>query len=853
MTDNGGLSDCEKTIMNPDEPIYGDLITEIELEDDATTDDKEKESLTDIIVTEQNNEPGTVTTDIPTESEPFVTSDVLSQDDAVSEFFAVDSKPDDFDNDMLISELDSEGIDFKNETDVAECHHEYESKKLLEFADCEDIVEVVNNDVVQQEVIAETETLTTTPDEKIETNPEDNDPCFGSATDESLNRMHVMEDVEEGCDVSGALPSSPGHAEQRPDPPKSTPELLTLPPKQTPPPTENGLPAEETKPNENGKEAASPETIETPQEVQEQQQQQQQQQEEEEPKEKAVEQIQEEATTNDKNEPQKIEMVIEILKANSPVSADIQKESVVKGEQEEDSTSSDSSPESVQSSNKRKIKDEDSSSVTPTKKLRTQIQQQYINHDRILTEYIETSGWVSVDDLQVHTEQLLAEIRTLNELAREKEREWNNILHVKKVKEELLLRMQRKKQVMLMNSGAVDKNEVGDWDVSGSDHQEIISDRGKDCSSKQSGMMVPDVSSSPAGSVSSRSGCKEGGGRQDKVHTTKQRSILPKTMGDLNGQGECRQGRQGPILDVRSIIADYRQRHPETVPRRGRRQKSVLNTANNDTAKGSILSMASLALGSGSQVRHGTAADMSNELGMLLSAMDSARQENSRPSSADSSVTSALGGVDAATSFKDVLVQFARLSQSERQELHAAANLAVAASSKPPPPPYPEVTLHPVPPVVSSATIPTSQNSSLLHGILTKSQPRSDSKPTTFSPTLARLLTAPERVSSNNAQAVYTAALNSGVSISDLLSTGKDEDEAEDSADRLVIDEGNEISGSDRNRTDNGSEAGDEVPQCQGCHQKSAQFVCAGCGNQWYCSRDCQVAAWDEHSEVCSG
>lgn len=184
MTDNGGLSDCEKTIMNPDEPIYGDLITEIDLEDDATTDDKGKESLTDIIVTQQNNEPGTVTTDIPTESEPFVTSDVLSQDDAVSEFFAVDSKPDDFDNDMLISELDSEGIDFKNETDVAECHHEYESKKLLEFADCEDIVEVVNNDVVQQEVIAETETLTTTPDEKIETNPEDNDPCFGSATDE---------------------------------------------------------------------------------------------------------------------------------------------------------------------------------------------------------------------------------------------------------------------------------------------------------------------------------------------------------------------------------------------------------------------------------------------------------------------------------------------------------------------------------------------------------------------------------------------------------------------------------------------------------------------------------------------
>lgn len=40
---------------------------------------------------------------------------------------------------------------------------------------------------------------------------------------------------------------------------------------------------------------------------------------------------------------------------------------------------------------------------------------------------------------------------------------------------------------------------------------------------------------------------------------------------------------------------------------------------------------------------------------------------------------------------------------------------------------------------------------------------------------------------------------------------------------------------------DNNSDGGDEVPQCQGCNQKAAQFVCAGCGNQWYCSRDCQV------------
>lgn len=41
-------------------------------------------------------------------------------------------------------------------------------------------------------------------------------------------------------------------------------------------------------------------------------------------------------------------------------------------------------------------------------------------------------------------------------------------------------------------------------------------------------------------------------------------------------------------------------------------------------------------------------------------------------------------------------------------------------------------------------------------------------------------------------------------------------------------------------------------PKCQGCHKSRAQFVCAGCGNQWYCSRTCQVAAWDEHSVRCN-
>ena len=33
------------------------------------------------------------------------------------------------------------------------------------------------------------------------------------------------------------------------------------------------------------------------------------------------------------------------------------------------------------------------------------------------------------------------------------------------------------------------------------------------------------------------------------------------------------------------------------------------------------------------------------------------------------------------------------------------------------------------------------------------------------------------------------------------------------------------------------------TPPCQGCGKKKSEFVCAGCSNRWYCSRECQVTA----------
>ncbi|XP_071446794.1 uncharacterized protein [Hetaerina americana] len=585
--------------------------------------------------------------------------------------------------------------------------------------------------------------------------------------------------------------------------------------------------------------------------------------------------------------------------------------------------------------------------------------------------------------------------------------------------------------------------------------------------------------------------------------------------GSLDGSKNVNQvigeGRQGPILDVRSIIADYRSRHPETVPLRGRRNKSLTpspaaasslgeggptggagsdggpsdNPAATDagmstvTSTPGILNIASLALGSGSQVRtrgiqpqDGSTPDISYLLlsagngctpgGTLPIRHQQPTRESSRPSSTESSrsggqavppINLPTGGtlVDSSGnfSFKDVLVQFARMSQTEQQQqmmavipgmggqglLSSAPPLQPQAPvqsrqprhilpsttttsvlpgplvtpARPPPPPYPEVTLLPVlvagnevpsvrpivppevptpqprstlpPPTPSllqmSLSAPTSTpqatsppSTSLLHGILTKSGTglasssglgsSSSSGPspraTAFAPTLARLLTAPEKqpslASVRPAPPVTTGSSVLGsqafVSIGELLQTSKAkneititpvsgaqssvlkqqqqlqqqqpiinrsakeepaahmEEEQDDSTDRLVIDESLAASEGDGRRQsrqrpaplatapagmapevqegmadeeeveeeevameeedgdgmdeeegamDDEEDEGEEgpVPECQGCHSRAAQFVCAGCGNQWYCSRDCQVSAWDEHSEVCSG
>lgn len=60
-----------------------------------------------------------------------------------------------------------------------------------------------------------------------------------------------------------------------------------------------------------------------------------------------------------------------------------------------------------------------------------------------------------------------------------------------------------------------------------------------------------------------------------------------------------------------------------------------------------------------------------------------------------------------------------------------------------------------------------------------------------------------------------------------------------------MIDEPEEFEANNRNKP------GDMSLLCQGCRKNKAFFMCAGCSKQWYCSKDCQEAAWDLHAESC--
>ncbi|XP_012277733.1 uncharacterized protein LOC105698245 isoform X5 [Orussus abietinus] len=441
---------------------------------------------------------------------------------------------------------------------------------------------------------------------------------------------------------------------------------------------------------------------------------------------------------------------------------------------------------------------------------------------------------VTAEELAARAEQLRIEVQALDELARAKEMEWNEILSMRKLKEEAYLRIERKRQVVGFMEGNGQLAETlppssmtlaAEWEAGNTAGNKERCDYGSQGSQEDGSH-----DDSPLKKEKSSKGQSHRRTSSPKQCENGRKQVMDPQNLENRPIGE---GRQGPIVDVRSIIADYRLRHPETVPRRGRRMRNSVNVG----------------LGAGGAM------------------VETGHTVDSRPSSTDSCKSNSNAtDPNNSMSFKDVLVQFAKLSQQQGEPLKTPQN-------------YPDVTLHPVAPSPVPQSPAPQQTGSLLHGILTKSQ---SPRPATFSPTLARLLTAPERERNapvtasapqqNTTQHLLQAYQGSNpVSISDLLSSSKARTEititpvvntpVQSHSNNLIhvddVEEETSVIEERDTRISSGSRDGREgresPPRCQGCHERAAQFVCAGCGNQWYCSRECQVSAWDEHSEVCSG
>ncbi|CAB3227279.1 unnamed protein product [Arctia plantaginis] len=547
---------------------------------------------------------------------------------------------------------------------------------------------------------------------------------------------------------------------------------------------------------------------------------------------------------------------------------------------------------------------------SPLKKLCIEVEKTFPQHDTMITDYIQTATKNNVDEIQRHTEQLLSEIQTLRELAQKKEHEWNNILHLKKVKEEILLRLLRRKQVLSFEKSA---------EVNGSDRTDpfdylnqaknLAIDKSDEISGlalKQPGSSINPMMQTPVMPVTTHFNPMAGlPPPYDKAAHMQSmpKPVFPQPMmmpgplpgfpRDMNGQLPTSfgfpMGRQGPTKDVKSIIADYRQRNPDITPRRGRRMKSILNPNMTNVPRAIAPKVENM--------------NNLNTLNMLFNNLDM-----NQKATLERLQQIQAGGLPNGLSFKDVLVQFANMQQTNaglipnrppetitnrpehhirpegrrrqqernpHEDVHVtvkqAERLASPSPRLPPPPPYPEISLLPV-----TTSQETSQQNSLLHGILTK---QGTPATQTYSPTLAKLLMSPERKQSASTLPTFGQAKNCGeITITPVQPTPPpqeppvekseevvqlDDEESPASegeasgspsgsgSGRLVIDEGGGSGAPDGPEPE--AEAADDAPLCQGCRKRDAQFVCAGCANQWYCSRDCQVAAWDEHSEMCSG
>lgn len=151
---------------------------------------------------------------------------------------------------------------------------------------------------------------------------------------------------------------------------------------------------------------------------------------------------------------------------------------------------------------------------------------------------------------------LLCNLQALKKLAKTKETEWNDILSKRKLKEEAYLRLQRKIQVTtyMESDGQLEAP------ISSFDSMDWESNAASNVVPKEKPQIVKREKTTTEKSISQR---------ETPPKTTNGESARKQNEMSSAESRQIGEGRQGAIVDVKSIIADHRLKHPDSqVPRR---------------------------------------------------------------------------------------------------------------------------------------------------------------------------------------------------------------------------------------------------------------------------------------------
>ncbi|XP_066983464.1 serine-rich adhesin for platelets-like isoform X1 [Macrobrachium rosenbergii] len=494
---------------------------------------------------------------------------------------------------------------------------------------------------------------------------------------------------------------------------------------------------------------------------------------------------------------------------------------------------------------------------------------------RTLEDSLSLNSLTSISQIESSIGQVRKDLEAMECLLKQKEEEWNNLLSLQKRKEELYVRLVRKRQVLLMKSTPSEVDVKGDDETSEEAASNLLfmpqgaysSFRSSQLPLMMMSQMIAAGSISPhalqaASQVASRPENNRGGAigngstnisiidihtqnnkpggeiprvsMSSEVHSkvSKQltsglasmKPILPKppsTSSNLPGLPPSLSftatghGPQGPTVNVQQLIAAHRKENPNTPP------ISLKTPSSRRAMRGAW--------------RHRYDGDKRS-----VRDHDRPPSVSSSSSEADTRTTASnknpLALSDPSVSYKDVLLRFAELTQNEKQ------------------PGSPQISIFPVGGGESSAKRSESSRESTPANRdqtppLPSTVPTSSALPTSKSsleaPSALAKLLLESRNSASGANKPGVEVSNSQyLTLSALLSGGSTTTVKEKTAAHSQPES--------RSKKSTHQEEGSGNPKCQGCHKQRAQFVCAGCGNQWYCSRDCQVAAWEEHSEHCS-